>query len=403
MAAALVGAALISWLGVIVAVLIAIPTAVFCSEIAAALWRRQLATDPIGDRRPRVAVLVPAHNESGNIAPTLENIRKQLRPGERLLVVADNCTDDTAAVARAAGAEVVERQDPKHLGKGYALDHGLRCLANDPPDIVVIIDADCWLATDAIARLAGASAMTGRPAQALYLMEVPAGAGINQQIAGFAWRIKNWVRPLGLQRLGLPCQLTGSGMAFPWPAIRAVDLASGWIVEDLKLGLDAAAAGNPPLFCPAAQVTSQFAISEQASADQRRRWEHGSLMTMLRFAPRLLWVAIANRDFAVLALTLDLAVPPLSLLAVMLIGVFAITGTAALLTRAPAGFIISAAALVGFAIAVACAWVGYGREVLPMRAILSVPTYVLKKFGLYGQLLSGKRQTQWVKTDRTKT
>ncbi len=128
-----------------------------------------------------------------------------------------------------------------------------------------MVDADCRLAEGAIDRLAAACAMTGRPVQALYLMTVPYELKINQQVAGFAWRVKNWVRPLGLAALGLPCQLMGTGMAFPWHVIRATDLATGAIVEDLKLGLDLAAAGHPPLFCPSARVTRQFAISAQGA------------------------------------------------------------------------------------------------------------------------------------------
>ena len=90
-----------------------------------------------------------------------------------LLVVADNCTDDTAAVARISGSEVVERRDSERIGKGYALDFGLRHLDSDPPDIVVMVDADCRLAEGAIDRLAAACANTARPVQALYLMTCP--------------------------------------------------------------------------------------------------------------------------------------------------------------------------------------------------------------------------------------
>ena len=91
--------------------------------------------------------------------------------------MADNCADDTAAVAAAAGAEVVERQDPTKIGKGYALDWGLRHLSLDPPEIVVMIDADCRLNDGAIERLAATCAMTHRPVQALYLMTAPSDRG----------------------------------------------------------------------------------------------------------------------------------------------------------------------------------------------------------------------------------
>src|SRR5438105_1471528 len=74
--------------------------------------------------RPRCAVLVPAHDEEAGVGRTLEAVRAQLAPGDRVLVVADNCADRTAAVAAAAGADVAERRDPARRGKGYALDFG---------------------------------------------------------------------------------------------------------------------------------------------------------------------------------------------------------------------------------------------------------------------------------------
>ena len=101
-------------------------------------------------------------------------------------------------------------------------------------------------------------------------MTAPDQSTINYQMAEFAWRVKNWVRPLGLSALGLPCQLMGTGMAFPWAVIRSAKLASGQIVEDLNLGLDLAMAGSPPIFCPSAQVTSRFPISAAAAERQRQ-------------------------------------------------------------------------------------------------------------------------------------
>ena len=85
-------------------------------------------------------------------------------------------------------------------------------------------------------------------------MTAAPGSRVNHQVAEFAWRVKNMARPLSLTALGLLCQLVGTGMAFPWALIRSVDLGSGQIVEDLKLGLDLAGAGYPPGFCPDAIV-----------------------------------------------------------------------------------------------------------------------------------------------------
>lgn len=389
----------------ILAGVIAIPIAVFCVEIVASIVLPQRERSPCfhGDFPRRVAVIVPAHNESMELVSTLEDIKAQLNPADRLLVVADNCSDDTAAVAAAAGAEVVERQDPTKIGKGYALDRGLRYLSQDPPEIVVMIDADCRLTDGAIERLAATCAMTHRPVQALYLMTAPIGSRVSHQVAEFAFRVKNWVRPLGLQALGLPCQLAGTGMVFPWDVICSVDLASGSIVEDLKLGLDLAAAGHPPLFCPSARISSEFATTIQGADVQRTRWERGHVGTILANGPRLLFMAVARGNLGLLALTLDMAVPPLSLLTLTLVLMVSISGVALLLGLSSMALTISTACLSGFVLAVFVSWLKYGREVLSDRAILSIPLYILWKFRLYRQIRFGKVSAQWIRTNRAKS
>jgi cellulose synthase/poly-beta-1,6-N-acetylglucosamine synthase-like glycosyltransferase len=394
----------VSSLLAICAGLLFIPIAILFLEVVAAiaLPPRDLMPAKSNVFRARLAVLMPAHNESKSLLPTIADIQRQLLPGDRLVVVADNCADDTAGVAAAAGAEVAERVDPAKLGKGYALEFGVRHLAADPPQIMIVVDADCRLAENAIDHLAVTCAMTRRPAQALYLMMAPDGAKINYQVAEFAWRVKNWVRPLGLNALRLPCQLAGTGMAFPWDAIRLTDLASGSIVEDLKLGLDLAAAGYPPMFCPSARVTSQFASSIEGSVIQRERWEHGHIKTILNSAPRLLWRAIARRNWALLALTLDLAVPPLSLLGLLVAGMIVIAGLAALFGYSHVPLAISAVNALAFMFATFLAWLKYGREVLPSTALISIARYSLGKFGLYLRVLSNKMDARWIRTDRTK-
>jgi cellulose synthase/poly-beta-1,6-N-acetylglucosamine synthase-like glycosyltransferase len=385
-----------------VASLAAIAAMIFTLEIAAAIAlprSRQASRSPSG-RRPRVAVLVPAHNESSGLLPTLADIQSQLLPGDRLLVVADNCADDTAAVARARGAEVAERHDATRQGKGYALGWGVEHLSSDPPEIVMVIDADCRLADGAVDGLALSCATTGRPAQALYLMTAPNGSQTSHQVAEFAWRVRNWLRPLGLGAMGLPCQLMGTGMAFPWNVIRSAELANGRLVEDLVLGLELTLSGHPPLFCPDACVTSVFATSLDGARTQRKRWEHGHLDTILREAPRLLASAIARRDRGLLALSLDLAVPPLSLLGMLNLGMVGAGGFAAVLGFSQAALVASTAGLLVFLIGAALAWVKCGRDVVPPRAVLSIVLYAVGKCHLYRQFLFGKMDRQWIRTDR---
>jgi cellulose synthase/poly-beta-1,6-N-acetylglucosamine synthase-like glycosyltransferase len=381
------------------AILLAVPTLTFLLETIAAIALPQ-PTKARGQDRPRgrIAALVPAHNESASVLPTLADIKKQLQKRDRLVVVADNCNDDTAAVAAAAGAEVVVRHDPERRGKGYALDFGLTCLTADPPEIVIIIDADCRLADRAIEELASACAATHRPVQALYLMRPPSRTLINYAVAQFAWRIKNWIRPLGLRALGLPCQLVGTGMAFPWDVISKANIADGAIVEDLKLGLELAQLGHPPVFCPTAKVDSEFSASVTGARTQRTRWEHGH-MGIIATVPRLLWRALTQRNWQLLALTLDVAVPPLALLVLLTLAVTALAGFAAVMGFSLAALFISAADLAMLAFAVLVVWLRHGRDLLPAARLLSLISFVIGKLPLYFQSLF-RRQSTWIRTER---
>lgn len=360
--------------------------------------RRPAAPVSAGTRQ-RMAVLVPAHDEELQIAATLRAIIAQLGTADRVLVVADNCADSTASAARGAGAEVIERSDPAHRGKGYALDFGVRHLEQDPPDVVVVIDADCDIAPGTLDRLARLAAASGRPVQSLYLMRAMGGGGFSIRVAEFAWIIKNQVRPLGLHRLGLPCQLMGTGMAFPWRLIQASKLASGNLVEDMKLGIDLALAGAAPLFSPDTLVTSVFPISDEGLRGQRKRWEHGHLLTILREVPRAFVAGVRSLSVALLALSLDLAVPPLALLCVLtaVVGIGALALALVAGELLPLGIAATAAALL--VASILRSWWQYGRHVISGRDLALGPLYALRKLPLYAGFIVS-RQMEWVRSKR---
>jgi glycosyltransferase involved in cell wall biosynthesis len=396
-------ASFVSFFLIVTAVLLAVFVVIFLVEIFAAVLvpTRKIAMQS-KENRQRIAILIPAHNEGAGILPTIAAIKEQLLAGDRLLVVADNCVDDTSAVAAAAGAETIERHEPTKIGKGYALDFGLQHLSVNPPSIVIVIDADCRIAEGAIDQLAITCASTGRPVQALDLMTAPNESPISHRVAEFAWRVKNWVRPLGLNTLSLPCQLMGTGMAFPWEIIRSAKVASGSIVEDLKLGLDLARSGSPPIFCPSAIVTSQFSVSVEGAKSQRRRWEEGHISMILATVPRFICEAIACRNLGLLTLLLDLAVPPLSLLVTLLVGMTFVAGAAVFFGYSSAALAVNATSIAAMVLAIFICWVKYGRDILPPSAMLAVTSYVCAKLPIYGRLLLGGTARQWTKTERKK-
>ena len=379
-----------------------IPVTVLATELLLSLrYDEKSALNDSGDRK-RLAVLVPAHDEASIIAATLRSVVPQLGPDDRVLVVADNCSDQTAAIAAQEGAEVIERSDRLRRGKGYALDCGVRHLEGDrrgPPEIVIIIDADCRVGDSAIDRLARMCGRTMRPVQALYLMHAAGNAGIKMRIAEFAWAIKNKVRPLGLYRLGLSCQLMGTGMAFPWPCISTASLASGHIVEDLKLGVDLALAGSAPLFCPGALVTSSFPTSEQGIASQRTRWEHGYLGVIVADTARLLASSLRTRDSATLAFALDLSVPPIALLVSLLTVVWLSSAAFFFFVHARVAVIIATFEVIFLALGIVLAWRKYGRHIVSLGDLARAGIYVIWKVPLYAKFLS-RRQSEWVRSKR---
>lgn len=375
-----------------------IPVAVLLVQVVCALPRRPVSDAGVGPR-PGVAVLIPAHDESAGLLATLWALAPQLHAEDRVLVVADNCTDDTAAVARRGGAEVVERSDELLRGKGYALDFGVRHLAADPPEIVVIVDADCIVMPGAIDRIIRLSGATGRPVQALYLMKTPIGAGRFARIAEFAWVVRNLARPLGFLRLGWPCQLTGSGMAFPWAHIASAQLASGHIVEDMQMGVDLARAGAAPLFCPEAVVESSFPANRAGTDSQRKRWEHGHLGMIVSAVPRMIAEGVSKRRPDVLALALDLCVPPLALLVMLAAAAFLAAGLAAIAGASVGPLLLSALVLAMLVLAVGLAWVRFGREIVGFSTLLMAAGYALRKLPLYVAFLV-RRQVTWVRSKR---
>jgi cellulose synthase/poly-beta-1,6-N-acetylglucosamine synthase-like glycosyltransferase len=381
-----------------IALVLLIPCTVLSIECLAAVLADDLRAD--SSKRPsKVAILMPAHNEAAVIAKTIGTILPQLQDGDRLIVIADNCEDATAEIARQLGVTAIERHNPHQRGKGYALDFGLQFLAADPPEIVILIDADNLVAPNAIAHLAACAASAGRPVQSNYIMEYPPNPTARDTISALAFLVKNQVRATGLARLQLPSLLVGTGMAFPWPILQKASLATGNIVEDLQLGIDLAIAGSPPIFCPQAKVIGLLPQQEKAAKTQRTRWEHGHLQTLSTQVPRLLKAAMKQKRWDLLVLALEIGVPPLSFLVMVL----ATASIVSLLAGIFSGiwiplFLISLAGLL-LLLAVFIAWFAFGSPVISGQALLSIPLYIVWKIPLYLAFLI-RPEKQWIRTER---
>ena len=384
-----------------VATIMAIPA--FCLLLLTVAAGKRNPTRPgsqaVG-RAIRVAILVPAHNESQHILPTLRCLQMQVQAGDRLLVIADNCNDDTAKLARECGAEVIERQNDSLRGKGYALAFGVDALRNCPPEVLIVVDADCTVSEGGIHALAQRCVQTNCPVQMLDLMVAPKNANLRTRMLEFAWLVKNKVRPIGSFRMGRACHLMGTGMALPWDLAASACLATGHITEDMKLGVDMAIAGRPAQFLVEAQITSEFPLEAAVARAQKTRWEHGHLQTLVEELPRLLAAFARRPRIATLVLAMDLVIPPLALYAICVTSSLAVwaLGSHANSTFLPALWITIATATVLFA-AITLAWYNHARQLLTTRELLTIPLYMAWKLPVYIAYLL-RRKSTWIKTAR---
>jgi len=381
----------------IVLIGLAIPVLVFCVQILFAILpgfkpRRFDAS------LSKISILIPAHNEAKGIKDTLRSIKAQATPNTRIVVIADNCSDNTAELAREMGVEAIERQNKEFRGKGYALDFGIQFLKQDPPEILQIFDADCQISAGAISALAQSVRTNNRAVQGLYLIQSGPNAKVSSRLSEFAYVVKSWTRPLGYYRLGMPMPLMGSGMAFPWTQIATANLAQGSIVEDMKLGIDLANQRLAPKFCPEAFISSLFPEHSEGEVSQRKRWEHGHLGMIVEEGLPLLWRGIRTFDLEMIAMALDLCVPPLALLFLLVLLFAIVSAITALLTGQMMPWGWGVCLLILFSSFVFVAWLKHGRDLLSMTALLTfAPVYAFRKIKLYlGFFIN--RQVEWVKS-----
>lgn len=360
---------------------------------------REDAEPALDHSMPRTTVLIPARDEAVGIARTIASVRAAGWSQMQVLVVADNCRDETAEIARASGVTVIERQDMAHTGKGYALAFGMEYLAHDPPDVVIMVDADTMVDREALRLLARRAEMAARPVQAAYRWEEVRPESSAVALSNFAFLVKNIVRPTGLAKMGAPCLLTGSGMALPWAALEGIALATGHLSEDMWLSVELTCAGSAPMFFPEARVFGRAPRRREVIFKQRTRWEQGHLATMGRGIPKLVLAGFKQGRAEPLWLALELSIPPLALLVSLVtlglllsVGFFGLSG-------AWLPLLTSAVSIGCLFVAVLAAWWKFGRQELPAQTLLAVPGYVRWKIPIYFNTLLHRR-ARWTRTER---
>jgi len=377
---------------------LALLTFCFAVELFAGLKPLHQETTP--DTSASAVIVVPAHNEAAILEGRLAALVTAASGRARILLVADNCTDLTAEIARRLGVSVVERFDDERRGKGFALDFARQSLEADPPEVVLIVDADCTMDGESITRLVARCAAANRPCQAVNLQAATRNASPAVQLSTFAFYIKNVVRQRALQRIARRVHLLGTGMALPWPVFASAELATDHIVEDLKMGLELAETGHEPLFVEDAAVWSS-AETEKNTLAQRQRWEGGFLQNALRTGPGMLLRSVRRGDARATWAAIDVLIPPFALLLTLDFGALVSAVLVIWLTSAaqwPLLVLGSSIALAGGGLVLA--WINGGSRFVSLSGLARAPLYLLWKLPLYLGLIRRGAPQEWVRTNR---
>jgi cellulose synthase/poly-beta-1,6-N-acetylglucosamine synthase-like glycosyltransferase len=278
-----------------------------------------------GGEPVRLLVLIPAHNEALVIEHCLRAIYADLRARDLVLVVADRCTDSTAAIARRFGALVLEREPHDDPGRAAARQAGLEHARALEWDAVVMLDADSVINPGFFdgcerALAAGADAVQARS-------ESKRGRTLASEASLAAFALQGITIPRGRDRLGLSVRLRGTGMAIR----RRLALAHRFRApasEDLVFTLDLILDGTRCRHVDSARLRSEGESRWSTFGGQKVRYEAGRMAAARAYIPPLLKRAIRHRDPAALEAAWFLATPPFALAALSLLIALALTATA---------------------------------------------------------------------------
>ncbi len=378
----------------------AIPASLACAYLTVlTLLSRPLPNPARYTRTLRFDVIVPAHNGEAAISRTVASLLALdwPREGFRVLVVADNCSDATAAVARRVGAHAIERHDPTLRGKGYALAYGFESSAREGfADAVVVVDADAEVSANLLEAFAARLEAGARAVQAHYGIRNP-WASWRTQLITIAKGAFHVVRSRARERLGVSCGIRGNGWCVTHALLREVPYRYFSLTEDLEYGIALGLAGCRVAYADEAHADADMASSEKTARSQRQRWEQGRFQVVRHSTPTLLRAGLVRRSGVCLDLACDLLVPPLSYLVLNIVALGLAAGVLTLWDPAARFWAWWATAFAAVVVLhVLRGWQVSGMGAKGLLALAHVPGFILWRLWL----LLSRKSTEWVRTER---
>lgn len=390
-------------------ILLAVPFVVFSAYLAfltflAAFQKLKVIANPSSGHR-RFAVLVPAHDEESGIEKTVRSLMRIYYPGDcfDVIVIADNCTDRTAEIARAAGAEVFQRDENEMRGKGYALRWCLEKLLKSGReyDAFVIIDADSVASANFLTVMNYYLADGAECIQASDMV-VPQPGVWSPEMTRVAFILHNYVRPLGRKAIGCGAGLNGNGMCFSSGLLKENPWNSFSRAEDLEHFLQLSLEGIRVVFAPEATVHAVMPSEAGNAGSQRKRWEMGRFPLIRKYTMPMLGQGLRRRSLLILDALVELLTPAF-------VNMFAVTVAAfclnALLVLLGVAWLDGPTILWGVLVLLdLCHVVGGLKAAHADRgaymALANLPRYAWWKLKLYAKTALNGDDRNWVRTAR---
>jgi cellulose synthase/poly-beta-1,6-N-acetylglucosamine synthase-like glycosyltransferase len=354
--------------------------------------------------RHRLAVVIPAHNEAEQISVAVRSCLEAdyPRPLLQVVVVADNCTDATAQIARRAGAECLERTAPDSPGKGPALSWAFEQLLTSQADAIVVLDADCRLELDTL-RIADQFLQEGQRVLQANHRVTNADASPISYVAGVGRTLEYDLFFAPKSRLGLAVLLVGTGMVFHRSVLQAFPWTSQSCAEDTEYTIALARRGQSVRFMANAFIRCEGVESLEALRIQRTRWARGNIQAGHRQALALMLSGLLRRQPGLFDLgwTLLLVSRPLVLLHLVCVQIGGVGWYA--WDRGPASTMLlglSAALLPLYAVYVGAGVCAMGLNAIRLRHLLCSPAVVLRLGQIAASAVLGMGRSSWVRTPR---
>lgn len=356
-----------------------------------------------------ITLLVPAHNESGGLEPVLTNLQSLKYPSDlfSIVVLADNCDDDTATIARNAGVQCLERFDTTRRGKGEALEWAIPQVLEDTKsefrtDAVMIVDADCFLDPNTLLAC-NAALEKGHKALQIANLVGNADASFRCYAMSLARVIECLLYYWPKSRLGLSVPLLGTGMLLHREILEKFPWCCGGITEDMEYSFVLLKNNVIPQFLGEVGLISPFPVDSKTLEVQRSRWVFGGLKTMRESLLTLMKLGMKRRDIRLI----DAGISAVYTSRPVVLAQVALSLLLSLLAvgLAPSTCSLSLLGLTGLTVVLYLLYILLGIYVLGLNCkrlgyLLFLPVFVCHYLTITLQSLLFRRPKTWERTPR---